>query len=723
MKLILKSKIGIFLVIIACLFATYFFVVNNNNEEIIVKSQSGQIKKIKINLSNFDKIKERLLSNSKIKFVSKNYSYHISAYPNDPGYTLQNYLKQINAENAWTWTTDASDVTVAVIDTGIDYNHPDLKDNIWKNGKEIQDDEIDNDQNGYVDDYYGWDFVNNTKDNTVKLSSSFSKYAVNHGTLVAGIIGAVGGNKEGITGTAWKVKIMSLRALDSQGNGNTYDVARAVEYAIKNGADIINLSFVGNNDDEILRNSIERAYNAGIVIVAASGNETGTGIDLKKEPKYPICYDLGKNMIIGVASVDKNNELSYFSNYGETCIDILAPGENIYSTQVYQPQLSAFSEKYGNGWYGTSFSAPMVTGAIALIKSIDKTFTNEEIIQILKDSAKDISFTNFGQRKQIGFGLLDVNQALIEARRYKANKEISIITTPNYSNNLDVGIFNQKTGINSKRNIKLTNYNYNKIESGDVNGDGKQEIITLSYSGSNSTISTYSNDLKLLKQFKIKTRSLPSITIADLYNTKREKIIIGYSNEPKIDIYDYQGELLNSFYAHNKNFKFGISVSACDYDNDKQIEIVTAPTKGGGPHIKIFDKNGGLKNSFFAGNKDFRGGLNIDCEIDNFINEAQIVVAPKSDSSSYILIYNSKGELENSFMAYATSYKQEVTVKIFDVDSDYKNEIITSPGIGGGPHIKIFERDGKILKEFFAYNKNQRYGSYISILKKDESNK
>lgn len=724
MKLIFKSKIGIFLVIMACLFAACFFVVkNNNNEEIIVKSKSGQIKKIKINLTNFDKVKKRLLSNSNIELVSKNYSYHISAYPNDPGYALQDYLKQINAENAWTWTTDASNVTVAVIDTGIDYNHPDLKDNIWKNGKEIQDDNIDNDQNGYIDDYYGWDFVNNTKDNTVKLSSSFSKYAVNHGTLVAGIIGAVGGNKEGITGTAWKVKIMSLRALDSQGDGNTYDVARAIDYAIKNGADIINLSFVGNNNDEILKNSIERAYNSGIVVVAASGNETGVGIDLKKEPKYPICYDLGKNMVIGVASVDKNNELSYFSNYGETCIDILAPGENIYSTQVYQPQLNAFSEKYGNGWYGTSFAAPMVTGAIALIKSIDKTFTNEEIIQILKDSAKDISFINFGQRKQIGFGLLDVNQALIEARRHKANKEISIITTPNYSNNLDLKIFNQKTDKNSQKNIKLTNYNYNKIESGDIDGDGKQEIITLSYSGSNSTISTYSSDFKLLKQFKIKTKSLPSITIADLYNTKREKIIIGYPNEPKIDIYDYQGELLNSFYAHNKNFQFGISVSACDYDNDKQIEIVTAPTKGGGPHIKIFDKNGGLKNNFFAGNKDFRGGLNIDCKIDNFINEAQIVVAPKSDSSSYILIYNSKGELENSFMAYAMSYKKEVNIKIYDIDSDYKNEIITSPGIGGGPHIKIFEKDGKILKEFFAYNKNQRYGSYISILKKDESNK
>lgn len=721
MRLILKDKIGIFLVVMTCLFVTCFFVEKNDaKQEILIETKNGEVKKYQLNIKNFDKAKQKLLKNSQIKSVSKNYSYYISAYPNDPHYGFQSYIKQINAENAWTWETDASGITVAVIDTGIDYNHPDLKNNIWVNGKEIQDDNIDNDENGYIDDYYGWDFVNNSSDNTVKLSIGFSKYAVNHGTVVAGIIGAVGGNKEGVTGIAWKTKIMSLRALDSQGNGNTYNVARAIDYAIKNRADIINLSFVGGIDDEILKNSIERAYNSGIIVVAASGNENGFGIDLKNEPKYPICYDLGRNTVIGVGSVDKNNILSYFSNYGETCIDILAPGENIYSTEVYQPQLNAFSQKYGNSWYGTSFSAPMVTGAVALIKSIDKTFTNEEIVEILKNSSKDISFINFSHRKQIGFGLLDVNQALLEARKHKENKEISIITSQAYSNNFNIKIFNQKSNTNSEKIIKLSGYFHNKIESGDINGDGKQEIITLSYANGSSTIFTYSNDFKLLNKFQIKTKGIPSITMGDLYNTKREKIIIGHPDKPKIDIYEYSGELLNTFYAHNKNFKFGVSVSICDYDNDKQIEIVTAPGVGGGPHIKIFDKNGGLKNNFFAGNKNFRGGLNIDCKIDNFLNEAQIAVAPKSDSPSYILIYNSKGELENSFMAYDTKYKKEVNVKIYDVDSDYKNEIITSPAYGGTSQIKIFETNGKKIKEFFAYNKNLTQGSYLSILKKDE---
>lgn len=729
MKLIFSKKIGIFLIVILLLiisicFGFYLFSkknINNNFSELIIRTKdTSEIKKIFVETKKIQKTKEKLLKDKNIESVSDNNTYSITAYPNDPEYRFQNYLKQIKAEDAWTWANDASDIIVAVIDTGIDYNHPDLKDNIWKNGKEIENDGIDNDNNGYVDDYYGWDFVNSTSDNSVKLSVNYSKYAVNHGTVVAGIIGAVGGNKEGITGIAWNIKIMSLRALDSQGNGNTYNVSRAIDYAVKNGADIINLSFVGSSDDEVLKGSIERAYQAGATVVASSGNEAGIGVDVDIEPKYPICYDLGKNTVIGVGSVDKNNEISKFSNYGTKCIDIMAPGENIYSTQVYQPQLSMFQEKYGTSWTGTSFATPMVSATIALIKSIDKTFSNEEIIEILKAGAKNISFINFGHRKQIGAGLLDVNQTLLEARKHKLNKEISIITSSNYSSNFDIKTFNQKTNSISEKTLKSI-YGYNKIEAGDINGDGRQEIITMKTSNSGTTISTYSSDnFKLLGQFKIKFIKIPSITIGDLYGTKRDKIIIGHPNEPKISIYEYSGQLLNTFYAYDKKFKIGVSVAMCDYDNDKQNEIITAPGLGGGPHIKIFDKNGGLKDAFFAGNEKFRGGLNIDCQRDNFSNEAKIVVAPKNDSSSYILVYNSNGQLENSFMAYAESYKKEVFVKLYDVDFDYQNEIITAPGLGGGPHIKIFETNGTLNKDFFAYNKNDKNGAYISILKKNE---
>ncbi len=538
MKLIFNKKIGVFLMMtlvltILCFFNFYKNLRNTASiefSELVIRTKdTSEIKKIIVKVNQLQKIKKKLLKDKNIESISNNNIYSITAYPNDPEYTFQNYLKQIKAEDAWTWSSDANNVTVAIIDTGIDYNHPDLKDNMWKNGKEIQDDGIDNDQNGYIDDYYGWDFVNNTADNSVKLSAGYSKYAVNHGTVIAGIIGAIGGNKEGIAGVAWKVKIMSLRALDSQGNGNTYNIARSIDYAVKNGADVINLSFVGNNDDEILKGSIERAHQAGITIVASAGNESGNRINIDNEPKYPICYDLGKNMVIGVGSVNKNDEISKFSNYGTKCLDIMAPGENIYSTQVYQPQLSMFQEKYGTNWNGTSFATPMVSGAVALIKSIDKTFTNEEIIQILKDSAKDISFTNFGYRKQIGAGLLDINQTLLEARKHKSNKEVSIITSNNYSGGLNIKIFNQKTQTISEKTLRSI-YGYNKIESGDVNGDGKQEIITMKTSGAGTTITTYSNDFKLLGQFKLKFTQIPSITIGDLYLKVRRLFVFYIQN-------------------------------------------------------------------------------------------------------------------------------------------------------------------------------------------------
>lgn len=732
MKPDLKKIIGIISVSIFILIIGVFLLkkdYKNNNELIIKYKDPNEIKLLTFkNFFELEKNKKILQSDKNIEFISKNNKYKITYLPNDPELGSQNYLKQINADLAWTFSHDAPNVTIAVIDSGIDLNHPDLKNNIWKNKNEIPNDGVDNDGNGYIDDVYGWDFVNNVSDSGVKLSVGYKKYAVNHGTVVAGIIGAVGDNNEGISGIAWNTKIMSLRAIDSTGEGNTYNIARAIDYAIKNGADVINLSFVGNENDPILADAIRRASKANIAVVAAAGNEINPGIDLDLVPRYPVCYDFNENTVFGVGSVDNKNVLSYFSNFGSNCVDIMAPGENFKSTQVYYPQLFDFKDKYGGGYSGTSVSAPLVSGTIALIKSIDPNFTIQEIYKIIQDSATNISLRNFDKRKQIGAGLLNVNNALIKARKLSSSRARLILTMPQVSTNYTVKIFDQKNNSSKEINLKARGVNgfknYYNIKSGDVNGDKKQEIIISSTNSSGTYINTYDQNFKNINSFRLNFTSPVSIDIADIYKTGREKIIIStpVAYEPKIYIYEANGKLLTNFKAYTKNVKTGMSIAVCDVDRDYQDEIITVPKKGGGPHVLMYSKNGEIKGQFFAGNKDFKGGLNIACEDINNDKKSEIIITPQSQNMPYVLIYDINGNLLSSFMAYDKNFKGEININVSDTDFDYQNEIITSTGNGNVPYVKIFDSYGDLKKEFFAYSEKLKTGVTLTTLQKDAEN-
>ncbi len=732
MKPDLKIKIGIISISIISLIVAFIFVSKNNNtnNELVVKYKNSD----RIELLRFDnkkslKITKNNLENDEgVKYVSNNNKYKIAYLPNDPDLPSQDYLKQIRADLAWTFSRNSKDVVVAVIDTGIDTNHPDLKDNIWWNKNEIDADNIDNDNNGYIDDIYGWDFVNNSADSGIKISRGFKKYAVNHGTVVAGIIGAVGNNNEGISGVTWNVQIMSLRAIDSQGEGNTYNIARAIDYAIKNNVDVINLSFVGNENDPILADAIRRASEAQIAIVAAAGNEINPGMDLNVYPKYPVCYDFNENTVFGVGSVNKNNLLSTFSNYGSNCIDILAPGENLKSTTVFYPDLFDFKEKYGSEYSGTSLSAPLVSGTIALIKSINPSLTVQEIYKIIKDSAKNIAFENFDKRKQIGAGLLDVNNALIMTRSISLNRQVSIITLPKTSYNYSLKIFHQENEDIEQKILKEKNVNgfkntYN-IKTGDLNGDKKQEIVIASTNNIGTQINIYDENFKNIGSFKLQYKNPIGLEIADLYKTGREKIIVsspvGY--EPKISIYDIDGTLLKSFPIYTKGLKTGISIAVCDIDNDFQKEIITAPKKGAAPHVLFYSKEGVLKGQFFAGNKQFKGGLNIACGDLNNDKKNELVITTESLNFPYVLVYNKNGELLSSFLAYEENFRNELVASIADIDFDYQNEIILNTTSGNASQIKIFDIYGDLKKEFFAYDSKDKSGVALTVFKKNATN-
>ncbi len=276
---------------------------------------------------------------------------------NDPRSGDQWALRDIKADVAWKHATGAgSDVVVAVIDTGVDYTHPDLVDNMWINEAEIPNNGIDDDANGLVDDIHGADYI---EDDGTPLDVD------GHGTHVAGIIGAVGNNGQGIAGLNWQTRIMALRFMTSQpgqsATGNVTDAAKCIYYAIDHGADIINCSFSSPVQSEELERAIRRARDAGIIVVAAAGNTSRIGNDNDNLPNYPANYasfQYNYENVVSVAALNSRGDLTDFSHYGLRSVQLAAPGKTILST------MPGNDYEYSGG---TSMAAPYVAGAFALM--------------------------------------------------------------------------------------------------------------------------------------------------------------------------------------------------------------------------------------------------------------------------------------------------------------------------------------------------------------------
>ncbi|HEU5181951.1 MAG TPA: choice-of-anchor D domain-containing protein [Candidatus Polarisedimenticolia bacterium] len=302
---------------------------------------------------------ERLRGNHHIRYAEPNYLVHVDLVPDDPRYPALYGLHNtgqtggtpgadIDAESAWNITTGDRRVVVAVIDTGIDYTHPDLAANIWTNPGEIAGNGLDDDNNGYVDDVHGYDFANDDGD---PMDDNF------HGTHVAGTIGAIGDNSLGVVGVNWHVSLMALKFLGSGGSGTDSDAVRAVEYAKSMGADVLSNSWGGGGFSQTLLDAINAAAEGGILFVAAAGND---GVNTDIHPQYPASY--ASEGIITVAATDSEDRLAAFSNYGPSTVHLAAPGVDILSTLP--------GGKYGLA-SGTSMATPHVAGVAALVRAVD----------------------------------------------------------------------------------------------------------------------------------------------------------------------------------------------------------------------------------------------------------------------------------------------------------------------------------------------------------------
>lgn len=306
--------------------------------------------------------------------VSKSDKKDVSVLLNDPAMNQKWGLVQNQIGKAWRISQGSKKIKVAIIDTGIDKNHEDIKENLWKNSGETGFDDqgrdkatngVDDDGNGFVDDVYGWNFVKNDND----LSDNHG-----HGTHIAGIVGAVGGNGKGISGVSPEVSLMILKYYDPKGYGedNLKNTIKAIHYAIDNGAHIINYSGGGLEYSADEKAAVEKARRRGILFIAAAGNERSNS-DIKKY--YPADYNLDN--IISVTAIDDKTKVLPSSNYGVMTVDIAAPGNNIYSTLP--------NNKYGF-MTGTSQATAYVSGVAALVLAHHTEYKPIQVAKYLKNT-------------------------------------------------------------------------------------------------------------------------------------------------------------------------------------------------------------------------------------------------------------------------------------------------------------------------------------------------
>lgn len=340
----------------------------------------------------------------------------------DPLVKQQWGMIDIGATEAWKKTKGHPDMVVAVLDTGVDYTHEDLLPNLWRNPREIPNNGIDDDNNGYVDDEIGWDFVANDNkpydlavDNQLDLLRGGNP---GHGTHCAGNVAARGDNALGISGVAPNVKIMSLRFISEKGSGTTADAIRAIRYAVDNGAQILSNSWGGEGQDDdsaenlALKEAIQYAQDKGTLFVAAAGNgRNGKGFsnDTDKTPVFPASYTFEN--IITVAALDSKDRLGSFSNWGAKSVHIGAPGVKVFSTVVANEYTDIVIDKFGikATWDGTSMATPHVAGAAALYWSANPNATYMDVKDAILKSAKKIPALS---GRAVTEGKLDVKELM-----------------------------------------------------------------------------------------------------------------------------------------------------------------------------------------------------------------------------------------------------------------------------------------------------------------------
>ena len=354
--------------------------VSQHDKDLIVATQGARKEKqLKDDDSGVERLELRaghdpknatfeILLNPQVEFAEPNFLIaKDDLNPNDARFSEQwalhntgqnngRFGSDINANSAWTTTTGSKSTVIAVIDSGIDFTHPDLSNNRWINPAPSAN-----------DDLHGWDFIE---------ESAEIKDEQGHGTAIAGIIAAEGNNSLGVTGVMWRASLMSLRVLDNAGVGDIASAVEAIDYAVAHGAQVINLSWGTAGESVALKEAIERAHKRNVLVVCSAGNG---GRDLDASPYYPASFALPN--LISVAATDNVDQLASWSNWGTQTVSVAAPGTNILTTQM------------GGGYWnvsGTSVAAPLVTGIAGLVKTFQPAANSRVIVRAISQAARQV---------------------------------------------------------------------------------------------------------------------------------------------------------------------------------------------------------------------------------------------------------------------------------------------------------------------------------------------
>lgn len=353
-------------------------------------------------MMDVDFVVSKLSRLNSVEYAEPHYIYKPSFIPNDEYFsTYQWYLRKVNLPLAWDITQGDTNIVIGIVDTGVDLDHPDLAGNIWHNWREIPNNGIDDDGNGYVDDFVGWDFggKNNFNNDRTKQDNDPSEKKPVHGTHVAGIASAVTNNRIGVAGAGFKCKIMAVKAsIDDDPNNLIYYGYEGIVYAVDNGAKVINCSWGGGGGSRFEQEIINYATSKGTLVVAAAGNDRSDEFHSPSGYKY----------VLSVASVDSNDVKAGYSNFGET-IDVCAPGGYF-----------AVDGGIYNTWYndtytfltGTSMASPLVAGIAGLVRAKFPNLTPEQVAEKIRVTADPIDDKNPNYRYQLGFGRVNAYRAL-----------------------------------------------------------------------------------------------------------------------------------------------------------------------------------------------------------------------------------------------------------------------------------------------------------------------
>ncbi len=649
---------------------------------------------------------------SGFRYVEPDLVYRTTAIPNDSYFHYLDGMNNtgqfsgvfdadIDAPEAWNYTTGSHSVVVGVIDTGVDYTHPDLGPNIWINPGEVASNGYDDDGNGYVDDVFGYDFANDDSD-------PFDDNG--HGTHVAGTIGASGNNALGVVGVNWNVSIMALKFLEASGAGYTSSAVEAIYYATMmrqwgNNVRLTNNSWGGVGYSQSLRNAIVASADADMLFVAAAGNESSNN---DKHGHYPSSYNIAN--IISVAATDNQNQLAGFSNYGAKNVDIAAPGVEILSTMP--------SAEY-DFLSGTSMATPHVAGVAALGWSLIPTASFADIRNALLDGVDPVNSLALYTATGGGLNAVRTLQLLVTQPAYDgagfvlggAPGRVQIRQLWTGAFVTDFAPFgNAYTG-------GVT------VAMGDLNLDGYREIVVGAASG-NPHVKIFDGwsiahnfnppnvDSALLAQvfpFGLGFNVGANVAVGDVNGDGVPDVIAGATaGNPHVKVYSGIGmTLLKEFFAYGLQFNVGANVASADFNNDGYAEVVTGASAGN-PHVKVYDGrtliygtvNSALRSQFFAYGLQFNVGAHVAAGDTNGDGVADLIVGATS-GSPHVRVYdgrsvaagsvpmtNNDWALLTQFFAYAAAPNLGVRVGAVDYNSDGRKEILTGAS-KTWPHFRV----------------------------------